>query len=197
MAIFKPPPFSFLFMPSRPQPAGGIERSSCVYVRTSIDHVKIFVQGRISRPINGSKLIFHMRVCISMKPAGIYKTHNLYFTVHWLQTLAILSRLRFLSNMVSRLVNGSKLIFHMMMYLYETSRNIQEPWPPDLYFMVHWLLDFGLINKIKISVQGRISRPINASKLIFHMRMYLYETSRNIQEPWPPDLYFTVCWLQT
>ena len=27
--------------------------------------------------------------------------------------------------------------------------------------------------------------------------MYLYETSRNIQEPWPHDLYFTVCWLQT
>ena len=23
------------------------------------------------------------------------------------------------------------------------------------------------------------------------------ETSRNIQESWPPDLYFTVCWLQT
>ena len=29
------------------------------------------------------------------------------------------------------------------------------------------------------------------------MRMYLYENSRNVQEPWPPDLYFTVHWLQT
>ena len=33
-----------------------------VYVCPSIDQVKIFVQGRISRPINGTKLIFHMRM---------------------------------------------------------------------------------------------------------------------------------------
>ena len=59
---------SFLF------PAGGIERSGCAYVRPSVDQVKFFVQDRISRPINGSKFIFYMR-----------------------------------------------------MYLYETSRNIQEP----------------------------------------------------------------------
>ena len=53
------------------------------------------------------------------------------------------------------------------------------------------------IDQVKIFVQGRISRPINGSKLIFHMRVYLYETSRNIQEPWPHDLYFTVHWLRT
>ena len=35
--------------------------------------------------------------------------------------------------------------------------------------------------EVKIFVQGRISRSVNGSKLIFHMRMYLYETSRNIQ----------------
>ena len=40
---------------------------------------------------------------------------------------------------------------------------------------------FGL--SVKIFVQVRISRPANGSKLIFHIRMYLYETSRNIQEP--------------
>ena len=41
------------------------------------------------------------------------------------------------------------------------------------------------VDQINIFVQGRISRPINStcSKLIFHLRMYLYETSRNIQEP--------------
>ena len=47
----------------------GIERSSCLCVRAcvrscvrpSVGQVKIFVKGRISRPINGSKLIFHMR----------------------------------------------------------------------------------------------------------------------------------------
>ena len=54
------------------------------YVCPSVDHVKIFVQGRISRPINGSKLIFHMRMYT--RPAGICKSHDLYFTVHWLQT---------------------------------------------------------------------------------------------------------------
>ena len=48
------------FMPPRPRPAGGIERSGCAYVRMSVDQVNIFVQGRLSRPINGSKLIFHM-----------------------------------------------------------------------------------------------------------------------------------------
>ena len=53
-------------MPPQPRPAGGIERSGCTYVRAyvhpSVDQVKVFVQGRISRTINDSKLIFHMRM---------------------------------------------------------------------------------------------------------------------------------------
>ena len=40
--------------------------------------------------------------------------------------------------------------------------------------------DFGQIIKVKIFVQGRILSSTNGSKLIFHMQMYLYETSRNI-----------------
>ena len=44
-------------------------------------------------------------------------------------------------------------------------------------------LDFGQIIKVKIFAQGRILSSTNGSKLVFHMRMYLYETSRNIQEP--------------
>ena len=63
-----------IFISPRPRPAGGIEHSGCPYLCPSVDQVKIFVQGKNSIPINGSKLIFHMR-----------------------------------------------------MYLYETSRNIQEP----------------------------------------------------------------------
>ena len=109
----------------RPRPAGVIERSGCLYVRPSVDQVNIFVQGRISKPINGSKLIFHMR-----------------------------------------------------MYLYETSRTVQEP-----IFHGPLTSDFGQIIKVKIFVQGRILSSTNGSKLIFHMRMYLCETSRNIQEP--------------
>ena len=64
------------------------------------------------------------------------------------------------------------------MYFYETSRNIQEPWP---IFHGPLTLDFGQVIKVKIFVQGRLSRPINGSKFIFHMNMYLYKTSRNIQ----------------
>ena len=61
---------------------------------------------------------------------------------------------------------------------------------PAGIYKSHYLLtyisrstDFGQIIKDKIFVQGRISRFFNGSKLIFHMRMYLYETSRNKQEP--------------
>ena len=46
-------------MPPRLQPTGDIERAS---LRPSEDQVKMFVQGRISKPINDSKLIFHMRM---------------------------------------------------------------------------------------------------------------------------------------
>ena len=53
--------------------------------------------------------------------------------------------------------------------------------------------DLGRIIKVKIFVQGRILSSTNGSKLIFHMKMYLYETSRNIQESWPHNLYFMVC----
>ena len=86
---------------------------------------------------------------------------------------------------ISRPINGSKLICHIRIYLFETSRNIQSH---DLMTYISWSTDFvhvyfGQIIKVKIFVQGRISRPTNGSKLIFHMRMYLYETSRNIQEP--------------
>ena len=64
--------YGYFIMPQRPHNAsaasarrrwgGGIERWGCPYVCPSVDKVKIFVQGRISRPINGSKLIFYMRM---------------------------------------------------------------------------------------------------------------------------------------
>ena len=37
-------------------------------------------------------------------------------------------------------------------------------------------------DQVKIFGQGRISRPIDGSKLIFRMRIYHYETNMNIQE---------------
>ena len=88
--------------------AGGIKRSVCPYVRPYVrpseDQAKMFGQGRISIPINGSKLIFHMRIYHYETSRNIQEPwpHDLYFTVHWLRTLARLSRLRFLSNVESQ-----------------------------------------------------------------------------------------------
>ena len=43
--------------------------------------------------------------------------------------------------------------------------------------------DLGQIIMFKIFVHGRILSSDNGSKLIFPKRMYLYEISKNIQEP--------------
>ena len=51
----------------------------------------------------------------------------------------------------------------------------------DLMTYISQSTDFG--HTVKIFVQGRILNSTDDSKLIFHMRMYLSETSRIIQEP--------------
>ena len=78
----------------------GVVRTS---VHLSEDQVKIFVQGRISRPSNGSKLIFHMRMYL-YETAGIYKSHDImtYISRSTDFGLARLSRLRFLSKVESQ-----------------------------------------------------------------------------------------------
>ena len=51
----------YLFVIMPPWPCrGGIEHLGCLYVFPSVD--QDFVQGSISSSINGSKLIFHMRM---------------------------------------------------------------------------------------------------------------------------------------
>ena len=64
-----------------------------------------------------------------MRPAGICKSHDLLTYISWSTDFGLwrLSRLRFLSKLESRTISGSKLIFHMRIYLHETSRKIQEP----------------------------------------------------------------------
>ena len=167
--------------------------SVCVYIHPSEDQFKIFGQGKISRPINGSKLIFHMRIYLYEPSRNIQEPwpHDLYFMVQWLRTLARLSRLRFLSKVEAQVDISYEDVSQWDQQEYTRAMTF---WPT-----FHGLLtsDFGQIIKVKIFVQGRSSRPINGSKLIFHMRMYPNETSRNIHEPWPPDLYFTVYWLRT
>ena len=94
-------PGKYFYAPTKPRPAS-IERSGCPYMCTSVrpsvvDQVKIFVQGSISRPINGSKLIYHLRMHL-YQPAGMKEPwpHYLYFKFPCIRTLARLSRLRFL-----------------------------------------------------------------------------------------------------
>ena len=50
--------------------------------------------------------------------------------------------------------------------------------------MTSWIKFYGLLTsdfrqiiKAKVFVQGRILSSINSSKLIFHKRMYVYETT--------------------
>ena len=65
-----------------------------------------------------------------MRPAGIYKSHDLMtymsqstdFGLGQVVKVKIFVQGRMLSS-----ANGSKLIFHMRKYPYETSRTIQEP----------------------------------------------------------------------
>ena len=140
---------------------------------------------------------------ISLRPAWSYKSHDrMTYIFHDPLTSdsgQIIIKVKILvQGRISRPVNGSKLIFHIRMYLslwdQQECTRAMASWP---IFRGPLTSDFGQIIKIIIFVHGRISRPVNGSKLIFYIRVYLYETSRNIQEPWPPDLYFTVCWLQT
>ena len=90
----------------------------------------------------------------------------------------------FVQGRISRPINGSKLIFHMSMYLWDQQEytRAMTSWP-----IFHGPLTsvFGQIIMVKIFVQGRILSSTNVSKLIFHVRMSLYEASRNIQDPWP------------
>ena len=87
-------------------------------------------------------------------------------------------------------INDSNLIFHMRMYFYETSRNIQESCP---IFHGPLTSDFGQIIKVNIFVQGTILSSANGSKLIFHMRMYRSETSGNIYKS-HDDLMTYISW---
>ena len=59
--LFSPKKIHFFFLPPPPPapPSLGQRRA---YVHPSADQIKIFVQGRTLIPINGSKLIFHIRM---------------------------------------------------------------------------------------------------------------------------------------
>ena len=50
----------------------------------------------------------------------------------------------------------------------------------ELMIYISRSADFGHIIKVKIFVLCRIPRPINGSKLIYHIRIYLYETSHDL-----------------
>ena len=109
-------------------------------------YVRLLTRLRFLSKVESQDLLmvasrYFIWACISLRPAGIYKSHD-----------------------IMTYISGCPL----------TS-------------------DFGQIIKVRIFVQDRILTSTNGSKLIFHIRMYLCETIRYIQEPWPHDLYFTVC----
>ena len=80
-----------------------------MFLRSSVDQVKIFVQGRISRPINGSKLVFHMK----MRLAGLYKSHDLMTLILLTSDFGQFSMVKiFVIGRLLSSVDGSKLIFY-------------------------------------------------------------------------------------
>ena len=181
-----------------PRPAGGIERSGCPYVRTYVrpvrrsicpseDQVKIFGQGRISRPINGSKLIFHMRMYLYETSRNIQKPwpHDLYFMVHWLWTLARLSRLGFLSKVESQDLLTVASWYFVWICISMRPAGIYEPWPPDLYFTVCW---FSIVNIIVID---RGLSSTDGSKLIFYEALPL----RPAASAFMPGVHFWGGWV--
>ena len=88
--------------PRGPRPAEGIERSGCPYVRASIRRSRLRFLSKVESPVVLMVASWYWG-CISMRPAGIYKSHDNIpiFRVCWLQTLAKLSSLRFLSKVES------------------------------------------------------------------------------------------------
>ena len=108
-----------------------------------------------------------------MRPAGIYKTHDLLTYISRSTDLGLgpdhQCKVKvFVQGRISRPINGSKLIFHMRMYLYETSKSMSF-WP-----IFHGLLtsDFGRFSMVNILIIGRFLSSTDGSKLI-----YLCETS--------------------
>ena len=95
-----------------------------VYVRLSVDQVNIFVQGRISRPFNGSKKIFHMRMYLwdQQEYTRAMTSWSIFHGPLTSDFGQIIKVKIFVQGRILTSTNGSKLIFHMMMNLYETSR---------------------------------------------------------------------------
>ena len=104
--------------------------SEHAYVHLSTDQVKIFVQGRISRPVNGSKFdISYEDVSLwdQREYTRVMTSWPIFHSPLTSDFDQIIKVKIFIQSRILRSTNGSKLIFHMKMHLYETNRNIQEP----------------------------------------------------------------------
>ena len=173
-SVYKNPLYQsyfMLFMPLWPRPARGVGCSGYPYIRTSVCpsiwRPEIFGQSRISRFINGSKLIFQMRIYPYETSTNTQEPWplDLYFMVHWLRTLARLSRLRCLAKV------ESQDIFMVASWYYEDV----SLWDQQEYTraLTSWPIFHGPLTsyfcqivKIKMFGQGRISRHIYGSRLI-------------------------------
>ena len=151
----------------------------CAYIRPSEDQVKIFGQSRISRPINGSKLIFHMRLYLYESSRNIQEPWppDLYFMVHWLRTLARLSRLRFLSKVESQDLLMVASWYFIWGCISVSQVGIYKSHDLLTYISLSADSEFGWFSTVNIFIIGRFLSSTDGSKLIFYLRLYLCEIS--------------------
>ena len=151
--------YIYIFMPPRPQPMGHRAFGMSLHPKTRLR----FLSKVESQDLLMIASWYFIWGSISMKPAGIYKSHDLMTYISWSTDFGqIIKDKIFVEGRISRPINGSKSLFHLRMCIYEISRNIQvmTSWP-----IFHGLLttNFGKFSIIKIFVIGRF----DGSKFIF------------------------------
>ena len=121
---------------------GGTERSGCAYVHLSEVQIKIFVQGRISRPVKSSKLIFHNED-VSLWDQQEYTIAMTSWPIFLAPLTSDFGQI--IKVMILSKVESQDLLVVASWYFIWICRSIiyqQEytsAWPPNLYFMVCWL----------------------------------------------------------
>ena len=69
--------------------------------------------------------------CISMRPAGIYKSHDLLAYISWSTDIGLWTDYQV-----------KDCCPKWLSYIYKS-------WPPDLYFMVHWLRTLARLSRLR------------------------------------------------
>ena len=155
--------------------------------------MKVSVEKYNKTPIFSERQHFYSySQTLSENPVQEPWPHDLYFMVYWIQTLARLSRLRFLSKEESQDLLMVASWYFMWGCISMSPAGIYKS--HELLTYIYRLLTLDLAR-----LRLRFLSKVESRDLLMVGSWYFiwgtYETSRNIQEPSPPDLYFTVCWL--